>query len=106
MALKVLGQVAPAATTDTDVYTVPAAKATAVSTVSVCNRGTVTATYRIAVRPAGAAISNEHYVAYDTVIAAKSTDTWTIGISLAATDVVTVYASTADLSVSVFGDES
>lgn len=102
---KVLGQSAPSATTATTLYTVPAATSTVVSTVSVCNRDSASATYRIAVRPAGAALANQHYIVYDASLTGNSTDTVTIGVTLAATDVVTVYASTANFSFSAFGSE-
>ena len=102
---KVLAQSAPSATTNTDVYTVPAATQAVISTIVVCNRSTSSATYRIAVRPAGAAIANQHYIAYDVILAASDSTTLTLGITLAATDVVTVYMSTANQSVSVFGSQ-
>jgi guanyl-specific ribonuclease Sa len=103
---KVLGQSAPSATTNTDVYTVGAGKQTTVSTITVCNRNTTTsATYRIAVRPDGDTLANEHYIAYDATVGPKDTVTWTIGITADASDVVTVYASSADLSFNVFGVE-
>lgn len=102
---KVLGQVAPSATTNSTLETVPSATQVVVSTIAVCNRAATAATYRIAVRPAGATISNEHYIAYDAPIAANDSTFITIGVTLAATDVVTVYASTANLSFSAFGTE-
>ena len=102
---KVLGQSAPSATTNTDVYTVPSVTSTVVSTITVCNRSAVIVTYRIAVRPAGASIANQHYIAYDVTLAASDTTALTLGITLAATDVVTVYASTANTSVNIFGSE-
>jgi hypothetical protein len=102
---KVLGQVAPAATTATTAYTVPSATETVVSTIAVCNRGASSATYRIAIRPDGATLANEHYIAYDTAVTANNSTMITIGITLNASDVVTVYASTADLSFSLFGSE-
>jgi hypothetical protein len=102
---KVLGQSAPSATTNTDVYTVGAGKQTTISTITVCNRGTSSATYRIAVRPNGATIANEHYIAYDAPIGSNDSVTWTIGMTVDAADVVTVYASTANLSVNIFGAE-
>lgn len=105
MAYKVLGQSAPSATTATDLYTVPSAKSAVGSTLSVCNRGSGT-TYRVAVRPAGATLANQHYLVYDATIPANSTDLITIGITLATTDVVTVYAGAATLSFSLFGSES
>lgn len=102
---KVLGQVAPSATTNTTLETVPSATQVVVSTIAVCNRGATAATYRIAVRPAGATIANEHYIAYDVAITANNSTFITVGITLATTDIITVYASNANLSFSAFGSE-
>lgn len=104
-AYKVLGQVAPSATTNTTLETVPSATQVVMSTITVCNRAATAATFRIAVRPGGATLANEHYIAYDTTVAANDLVALTIGITLAATDVVTVYASTANLSFNAFGSE-
>ena len=62
---KVLGQSSPAATTLTSLYTVPAATSAVTSTLTVCNYG-VSTTVRVAVRPAGAGIANQHYIIYET----------------------------------------
>jgi hypothetical protein len=102
---KVLAQSAPSATTNTDVYTVGSGKSAVVSTITVCNRAASSATYRIAIRVAGATIANEDYIAYDSTVPANDTINLTIGVTLAATDVVTVYASTANLSINLFGAE-
>ena len=102
---KVLGQVAPSSATATTLYTVGAGKSTVVSTIAVCNRSASAVTYRVAIRPAGATLSNEHYIAYGSTLAANDSTMITIGITLAATDVITVYASTADTSFSAFGSE-
>lgn len=101
----VLGQSAPSATTATDLYTVPSATEAVVSTIFVCNRGSTAATYRISVRPAGAAQANQHYIAYDALILANDSVAITVGTTLEATDVITVYASTANLSFNAFGSE-
>jgi len=101
----VLGQSAPSATTNTDLYTVGASTEAVVSTIFVCNRGSTASTYRIAVRPAGATLANQHYIAYDAVILGNDSVAITVGTTLEATDVVTVYASTANLSFSAFGSE-
>ena len=103
--IKVLAQSAPLATTDTDVYTVPSATSSVVSTIVIANRANTAGTFRLAVRPAGASIANQHYVAYDVPIAANDSTTLSLGITLAATDVVTAYCSSADMSVNVFGTE-
>ena len=102
---KVLGQSAPSATTDTTLYTVPAATDAVVSTITVANRDSASATFRIAVRPAGAALANQHYIAFDCSVGANDTTALTLGLTLDATDVVTVRASTANLSFSAFGSE-
>jgi hypothetical protein len=105
IAYKVLAQSAPAATTDTDIYTVGAGKQAVISTITIANRSASARTYRIAIRPAGATLANEHYIAYDVIIPASDTVSLTLGITLAATDVITVYASTTDLSFGIFGSE-
>jgi glucose-6-phosphate dehydrogenase assembly protein OpcA len=102
---KVLGQSAPAATTNTTLYTVPALTSAVVSTLVVANRAATNATYRIAIRPAGATLANQHYIAYDVTVGGSDSTTLTLGVTLAATDVITVYASTANTSFSVFGSE-
>ncbi len=102
---KVLAQSAPSATTATDIYTVGAGKSAVISTIVVANRTTSAATYRIAIRPAGATLANQHYIAYDITVGLSDSTTLTLGITLAATDVVTVYASTANLSFNLFGSE-
>jgi len=106
MAKKVLGQVNPAATTATTLYTVPSAKSAVISSLTVCNQASTAATFRIAVRRAGATLAAIHYVAYDVTVGAADTTALTLGITLATTDVVTVYASTANISFNAYGDES
>lgn len=103
---KVLGQQNPAATTATTLYTVPALTQSVISTITVCNQTSTAATYRIAVRPAGASLTAVHYVAYDVSLPGNATDTLTLGITLATTDVVTVYTSAATtVSFAAFGSE-
>jgi len=102
---KVLGQVNPAATTATTAYTVPSATETVISTIAVANTGGYPTTYRIAVRPNAETLATKHYVAYDATIAPQDTVTLTIGITLDATDVVTVYAGHATLAFNLFGSE-
>lgn len=102
---KVLGQSAPAATTNANVYTVPAATEAIVNTIAVCNRGVAQGTYRLAVRPNGATLANQHYFVFDTVINANDTVNPDITLSLSSGDVITVYASSANFSFLVSGVE-
>ena len=102
---QVLGQSNPAATTATTLYTVPASTSAVVSTIVVANLASSSATYRIAIRPAGAALANSHYIAYDVTVAASDSTALTLGLTLATTDVITVYASNANLVFSAYGSE-
>lgn len=102
---KVLGQSNPSATTATTLYTVPASTSAVISTISVANLTGTAATFRIAIRPGGATLANQHYIAYDITVGASDSTTITCGFTLATTDVITVYASTANLAFSAFGSE-
>jgi hypothetical protein len=45
------------------------------------------------------------YIAYDVTLPANTSDTLTLGLTLATTDVVTVYASATNVAFSAFGSE-
>ena len=103
---KTLGQVDLTTTSLTDLVTVGAGKEVIISTVIIANRNAAATTFRLAIRVDGDAISNQHYIAYDVPVAANDSTTLTLGITLKATDVVTVSAGTADrLSINAFGAE-
>ena len=102
---KVLGQNAPSATTATTLYTVPSATSTVVSTITVANLNASSITYRISVRPAAAVQTNAMYIVYDVSLPANTTDTLTLGITLATTDVITVFASTTAVAFNAYGSE-
>ena len=100
---KVLAQSAPAATTATTLYT--ATNAVIVSTLNAANIGGTQDTIRIAVRPAGAALANQHYIAFGVPLAAGAVFSIQGGITLGNTDVVTVYSTTGNTSFSAFGSD-
>jgi hypothetical protein len=102
---KVLGQSNPSATTATTLYTVPSLTQTVVSTVTVCNQTSTAGTYRIAVRVAGGGLTASQYVAYDVSLPGNASDTLTLGLTLGAADVITVYASASTFSFNAFGSE-
>lgn len=103
---RVLGQAAPSSTSNADIYTVPSSTQAIVSTISVANLTTAAATFRIAVRPAGATVANQHWIAYDVSLGGGDAITLTLGVTLAATDVLTVRSGTANaLAFSAFGVE-
>jgi len=102
---KVLGQVNPTAATATTLYTVPAGTQAVISTISVCNLTAGEQTFRIAIRPAGETLATKHYIAYDSKVSGNDTLFITIGASLGAGDVITVYEGAADLSFNAYGSE-
>jgi hypothetical protein len=102
---KILGQVNTAVDSLTTLYSVPVATSTIISTLAVCNQSNSSATYSVAIRPAGATIDNKHYINFNTAIPANDTVTIKIGITLAATDVISVSASSATMSFMAFGSE-
>lgn len=104
--LKVLGQAKPSATTLTTLYTVPADTTATISTITVCNQSATATAFRISVRIAGAADTPAQYLYYDVAIAGNDTFAATVGITLAATDVVSVYNTLATLSFNLFGSEN
>ena len=103
---KVLGQVCPPSGSLTTLYTVPSSTQTIVSTLSVCNIGGVSTTYRIAVRPSGATILPQHYNAYDAQVSASDSIYLSLGLSLNASDVISVFTpSNSGLAFNLYGSE-
>ena len=103
--IKVLGQANPAATTLTALYTVPGATSAVASTLVITNRTSSNLTARVSVAVGGAGDSLEQYIFYDVLVLKNDSIFATIGMTLAATDVVRVYASAVGLSFSLFGTE-
>ena len=105
MAFRVLGQVIPALNTDENLYVTPGATSMVSSTLNVCNQAAASGKFRVAVRPAGATLEAKHYLCYDTTIPANDSIALTLGITLAATDVVTVRSNSGSVSFNLFGQE-
>ena len=104
---KVLGQAAPANTSNADLYTVGAGKSAIVSTLSITNVTSTAATARVFVRVAGATAAAGNAIMYDTSIPANATTGLTLGLTLAATDVIAVATGTANsLTFQAFGQEN
>jgi glucose-6-phosphate dehydrogenase assembly protein OpcA len=104
---KTLGQLDLTSSSLTTLYTVPASTETVVSTVVIANRASAADTFRLALRTDGDAISDKHYLAYDVPVAANDSTTLTLGITMAATDVLSVAAAgtASELSINAFGAE-
>jgi hypothetical protein len=106
---KVLGQAYPNAYSYYDVYTCPAGKQAVISTMTMCNQLTLTSSYRIAVQKASEysplTPASKTFIAYEITLAPKDSTTATLGITLDAGDVITVWAATDYVSFNVFGSE-
>lgn len=102
---KILGQQSPSATTETSLYTVPAATSAVCSSIIVCNRGTTQTTFRVSISQAGAATSSKDYLYYDITLAGNDTFIATIGVTLATTDVIRVYSGNTNLTFQLFGTQ-
>lgn len=102
---KVLAQSKPSAASLTDAYTVPASTQAIVSTITVCNQSATPTSFRIQLAVAGAASDTKQYIAYDAFIDGYETKSLTLGIGLAATDVVRVYNTLATCSFNLTGVE-
>jgi hypothetical protein len=102
---KILGQTNPAANTPTTLYTTPALKSTVVSSIAICNQSATAAQFNIAVRESGATLSAKQYINFNTSLPGNDTITISIGMTLAASDIITVTATTSTVSFNVFGSE-
>jgi len=105
---KVLGQSRPTAATATTLYTVPTGSGNyaVVSTINICNTTVDVDEVRVAIRPAGETLADKHYIIYGSSVAPYKTHSYTIGITLAATDIVTVYSVNGKSSFNLFGSEN
>jgi|TARA_R110000803_G_scaffold110329_2_gene178738 hypothetical protein len=104
--LKVLGQLDPAATTVTVLYTVPDMTQTTVSSIVAANRTGSAITFRLSVHVAGAGADDKQYLFFDKSVAANDSLSIVIGITLNQADVVKVYTSAVDMSFNMFGCET
>jgi len=105
-AYKVLAQAHLTSTSDTNIYTVPAATESVISTIVVANITASADTFNLAIRPDGETLANKHYIAKEVPIAANDSTTLTLGITMDASDVITATAATANaLSFNIFGTE-
>jgi len=105
---KVLGQLKPAADTASTLYTVPtgAGNYAVVSSLVVNNLTQDSTAVRVAIRPAGATLEDKHYIIYGTTVSAFQSQVFTIGITVASTDVITVFDQGGKCSFNLFGSEN
>lgn len=101
----IAGQSKPLAGVLTQLYVVPGATSFVGSTLNVCNQSSATDYFRIAAATAGAADDPKQYIAFDTPVLPNDSIPWTIGATLAATDVVRVQSRNGNISFNLFGTQ-
>lgn len=105
-AYKILGQLAPTTTAEASFSAVGTGKAWVISTLSISNLTALNAYATVSICQAGAATSNANTLMSSVLIPANSLNSFTIGLSLAASDVIRVTSQTANaLSFQLFGAE-
>ena len=102
---KQLGQIKNAAATQELLYVVPASTEAVVSSIIICNQSGTATSFRVAVLPGGGTVATTDYIYFDLPISGNDTFIATIGLTLATTDEIEVYATLATLSMSVYGTE-
>jgi len=105
MVYKILGQKSPAATTDFNLYTVSGSKQAIINCITIANRDANSATYRISVRPDGATLTADHYIAYNVQVDANLSVALNLGITLDTNDVITVQSSSGFVTFNAYGVE-
>lgn len=103
--LRILGQVVPTANVLTDLYTVPVATMTSVSSFVVCNQAGTNVSFSVSVAVNGESDNPKQYIYYLVFLDPNDTFTATLGISLASGDVFRVESDTAGVSFNLFGVE-
>ena len=105
MALKILGQVALSAATLTNCYATPTSTESVISSIVICNTSGTNRTFRLSVAIADAGDTPAQYLYYDESLPKDTSFVATIGITLAATDVIRAEANGTGVAVNVFGVE-
>ena len=101
---KVLGQSRPSASVLTDLYTVPNATQTTVSSLVICNQSAAT-TFRLSVAIVGTNDSLSQYLAFDIPLDPNQLITLTLGITLGTTDKIRCQSASGLVSFNAFGVE-
>lgn len=103
---KILGQIAPASTAVTDLYTVPTGTQVVVSTITVCNLSTAAQSFRLATTTGGAPASAD-WVYYNLSVPTADTFAASLAVTLDAADKIKVQSGSTGtvFAYQVYGAE-
>ena len=107
---KRLGAVVPTANTQANVYVVPAATESVLSTITICNQGTENTSYSImyfdkSEFDTGASAPASSFLVRGAVVPAADTIVLTMGLTANAESIISCNATRSDISFSAFGSE-
>ncbi len=102
---KVLGQAAPAAATPGTLYTCGASKQAVFSNINCCNYGGAASIDTVRIKVANEADANKQFIVHQLQVLAHDTRSLQLGITVTATDVVTVLSDTGTVAFQGFGYE-
>ena len=102
---KVLGQSAPTANTATTLYTVPSGNAAVCSSMTICNNSGGNANVSVQVAVANATSSSSQYLVFQNTLVNRDTLFMTLGVTLAATDVVRIESTAGNVAFQLYGSE-
>jgi hypothetical protein len=104
---KILGQTAPAATTETLVYAVPSSNSALVRSINITNTSSTTADVVNVglVNTSSNTMVNANYIMYQETIPAAATVTIKSGYTMSASNGIRVYSTNGTCTFSAFGAE-
>ena len=103
---KILGQQCPTNTNETTLYTVPSATSAVISSLTISNITGTDANATVNIKQGGAAASDANTLMKTVEVSPNSVNSFTLGMTLAATDVISVTTGTnSALTFQLFGSE-
>jgi len=105
---KRLGAIYPSANTQTNVYVIPAATQSVISTVAICNQGANSTTYSLALMDSSqfnAAAPAATFLVRNAALSGSDTIFLTVGLTGNAGSVLVANTPNANISFSAFGSE-
>lgn len=102
----ILAQLVPGASAETVLLAVPSRLMARVDELVVCNRSVTAATFRVSISQLGAPTATKDYLYYDLPLSGNDTFACELGLTLNPTDTIRVFASTANLTFTLMGENT
>jgi len=102
----ILAQMTPPALTESLLYQVPSTQRAWVEGITVCNRSSNGQSFRISISLLGAPTTLKDYVYFDLPIQSNDTLLAELDFTMNTTDAIRIFASSVDLSFTLYGHRS